>query len=416
MDCKKVCAMAAGVVALNCVAGINVTCDRASHYYHVGENAEIRITCDQDVPLEVILTCDGEAVLDRRTVQAPCSFKYTLGRPGVLRCLVKGKDLTPAILGMAFDPEQIQPVLPEPDDFLDFWNNACAALDAIPANFKMTELTEDSTEEFIYYELECDNVNNTKHYGYLKLPRTDKKVPLLVYVEGAGCGQEQESFKEHNKNVEKYIPGQVASLTIGVHRYKPLPRTADHQKQHDEYVKQFEYQQYWLENISAQNLTDNFFYRAILGCKRICDQVSALPQIDQEHIAYLGESQGGMFGLYLTALCPQIHAAFCGVPAFCDCAGHLTGQHTPTCSIYPLNQYTQFLRYFDAVNFARHINVPVMISAGYIDVTCAPSSVFAAANNLGGPKLVFHKVNHGHNDGPVDYAPIFWQFVASHLR
>lgn len=417
MISKKIFAMAS-MVALSCVAGINVTCDRKSHYYHVGENAEIRISCDKDMPLDILLTSDGEAVLDRRTIQAsatePYVFNFTLGQPGVLRCLVKG-DGKESLLGMAFDPEQILPVLPEPADFLSFWEKAGDALDAIPANFKMTELTEDCTDEYLYYDVECDNVNGTKHYGYLKLPRTDKKVPLLIYVEGAGVGQEQESFKEHNQNVEKFIPSPVASLVIGVHRYKPMPCIEDHRKQHAEYVKQFKQGEYWLENIDAQDLTDNFFYRAILGCKRICDQVSALPQIDRGHIAYLGASQGGMFGLYLTALCPQIRAAFCGVPAFCDCGGPVVGRHTPTCQIGELRNHAQFLRYFDAANFARHITVPVFISAGYIDTTCTSSGIFAAANCLAGPKLVYHKVDHGHMTGPVEYEALYWTYVARFL-
>lgn len=415
---KRMCAMA-GMVAMSCVAGIQVTCDHASHYYHVGEEAEIRIVCDKDVPLEVVLTSDGAAVLDKRTVKAsvekPYVFTFTLGQPGILRCTVKGAGLEPRILGMAFDPEQILPVLPEPEDFLEFWEKAVATSDALPTNFKMTELTEDSTEENIYYDVECDNVNGTKHYGYLKIPRTEKKVPLLIYVEGAGVGQEQESFKLHNANVEKFIHEPVATLTIGVHRYKPMPLTLDHRKQHADYVKQFDEQEYWLENIQARDLTDNFFYRAILGCKRITDCVSNLPQIDQGHIAYLGVSQGGMFGLYLTALCPQIRAAFCGVPAFCDCGGGIVKRHTPTCQISTLDKYADFLRYFDTANFARHITVPVFISAGYIDTTCTPSSVFAAANVLAGPKLVFHKVNDGHTTGPLEYEALYWTYVSRFL-
>lgn len=415
---KKVFATV-GMITMSCVAGINVTCDRESHYYHVGENAEIRITCDKAVPLEVLLTNDGEAVLDKRTITAtekePYVFTFTQGRPGILRCQVKGEGLTPKLLGMAFDPEQILPTLPEPEDFTDFWEKACNALDAVPANFKMTELPEDSSEKFLYYDLECDNVNGTKHYGYLKLPRTDKKVPLLIYVEGAGYGQELETFKLHNKNVEKKISPEVATLVIGVHRYKPMPSVQEHRKQHDEYVKQFESGEYWLENFAAQDLTDNFFYRAILGAKRLSDIVSALPQIDQTHIAYLGVSQGGYFGLCLTALCPQIRAAFCGVPAFCDCGGVTAGMHTPTCQIRELKKYTHLLRYFDAAYFARHIRVPVFISAGYIDTTCTPSSIFAAANCLGGPKLVYHKVNNGHTDNQQVYEALYWTYATQYL-
>lgn len=416
---KKVIMMAS-MAAMSCLGGITVNCDRASHYYHVGEEAEIRIACEPKAVLQVELTSDGEALLERREITVDASetyvFRYSLGRPGFLRCSVSGKGLEKRMLGMAFDPEQIRPALPEPDDFQDFWDKAFVALDAVPANFKMTEVPEESTADAKYYELECDNVNGSKHYGYLKLPISEKKLPLLVYVEGAGRGQELEDFKVHAANVERFISFPVGILTINVHPYKPERKRADHIKQHEEFVKQLGVRSYWLDNIAADDLTNNFFYRAILGCKRMCDLISALPQIDSGHIAYLGVSQGGMFGLYLTAICPQIRAAFCGVPAFCDCGGFLTGQHTTQSQIAELKNHVPLLRYFDTVNFARRIQVPVFISAGYIDATCPPASVFAAANSLGGPKLVFHKVLNAHQDGPVEYEPLYWTYVASYLK
>ena len=52
--------------------------------------------------------------------------------------------------------------------------------------------------------------------------------------------------------------------------------------------------------------------------------------------------------------------------------------------------------YFDGANFARGIKVPVLMSVGYIDTTCSPSSCYAAFNNLAGEKTMYHMYRGGH--------------------
>lgn len=74
------------------------------------------------------------------------------------------------------------------------------------------------------------------------------------------------------------------------------------------------------------------------------------------------------------------------------------------------------MRYFDTVNFAKRINVPVFISIGFIDTSCLAASVFPIYNALNGPKLLFNKVNHGHGDSPIEYEPLTWHWVARHLQ
>ena len=163
-------------------------------------------------------------------------------------------------------------------------------------------------------------------------------------------------------------------------------------------------------------MTQTFFAQAIAGAVRLCNSVCALPAIDKERVVCYGVSQGGGFGIYLTACCPQIKALFCGVPAFGDCGGFLLGRHSTQSDIGAFRKYYEKLRYFDTANFARRIKVPVYMSAGFIDSICPPSGIYAVYNQLSGPGMFYNKVIHGHNDGSDEYEQSTWNFVAGHLE
>jgi cephalosporin-C deacetylase len=46
------------------------------------------------------------------------------------------------------------------------------------------------------------------------------------------------------------------------------------------------------------------------------------------------------------------------------------------------------LDYFDGVNFSTRANAPALFSVGLMDMTCPPSTVFAAYNHYTGEKQI----------------------------
>jgi cephalosporin-C deacetylase-like acetyl esterase len=54
------------------------------------------------------------------------------------------------------------------------------------------------------------------------------------------------------------------------------------------------------------------------------------------------------------------------------------------------------LRYYDVVNFARKVSVPVKVAFGYNDTTCCPTSIFSAINVVSSPieMLVYKEIGH----------------------
>ena len=55
--------------------------------------------------------------------------------------------------------------------------------------------------------------------------------------------------------------------------------------------------------------------------------------------------------------------------------------------------------YYDAALNAGLIEVPARIAVGFVDRTCAPTTVYAAYNNLKGPKRIDHFPLMGHSYG-----------------
>ena len=58
------------------------------------------------------------------------------------------------------------------------------------------------------------------------------------------------------------------------------------------------------------------------------------------------------------------------------------------------------VRYYDAMNFATRTKAGAVFTVGFIDLTCPPTSVYAAYNNLGGKKSIHNDPSAGHTNTP----------------
>jgi cephalosporin-C deacetylase len=57
------------------------------------------------------------------------------------------------------------------------------------------------------------------------------------------------------------------------------------------------------------------------------------------------------------------------------------------------------LSYFDGLNFASRAKSPALFSAGLMDETCPPSTVYAAYNHYAGPKQIRAYEYNNHEGG-----------------
>lgn len=379
------------------VDSIKIAFDRGDHVYSVGEKATFAVSVldASGAPADsgtatIRVTNDGRDELDVRTFDLSQEtippMECALDQPGFVKVFAHAESEDGAVAkdglaGAGFDPEKIEPGLPEPEDFEEFWNKGREEVRAIPIDVRQRKLEEFSNEGRDVFAISFATVGGGRVFGYLGVPKTDAApYPAIVNVAWAGPG-----FGPDPKTTDE---GFVV-LTLNVFPYEvPIDET-ERRRVYDEYNKTVG------GRYCALNMTDRerYFYRApILGLDRAVDWLAEREFVDPERIGYHGTSQGGGFGLILTGLNKHIRRAVVSVPAICDHAGLLKGRasgwprlaESPEVERNPEEQAKtlETLRYYDAVNFARRIDVPIVATVGFVDVTCCPSSVYAAYNAI----------------------------------
>lgn len=137
---------------------------------------------------------------------------------------------------------------------------------------------------------------------------------------------------------------------------------------------------------------DYYYRRVFTDGVRAVDAARALPQVDATRVAVTGGSQGGGIALAVAGLSADLRACMPDVPFLCHFtrAVGLT-DHDPYQEIVRYlavhrgaeERVFRTLAYFDGAAFAARASAPALFSAALMDLTCPPSTVFAAYNRYG---------------------------------
>ena len=323
---------------------------------------------------ETVTLKDGTLAVDAGTMRTA----------GFLRCIatveVDGREYR-GLTTVAFEPMSIKPTVENPADFRAFWDKAKADLAAVPIDARMTLLPERCTERTNVYHLNLQNINNSRFYGILCVPKKEGKYPAILRVPGAGVRPYAGMLTDADKGfitLEVGIHGVPVTMDAGV--YNDLSRGL-------------------LNGYPAQNLDDRdryYYKRVYLGCVRAVDFLASMPQFDGQNLAVTGGSQGGALSIVTAGLDSRVKWLGAYYPALCDVTGYLNGRaggwpHLFTGDNLAFNNKPDRVKttgYYDVVNFARLVNVPGYYSWGYNDETCPPTSMYAAYNVIPGPKML----------------------------
>jgi len=137
---------------------------------------------------------------------------------------------------------------------------------------------------------------------------------------------------------------------------------------------------------------DHYFRRLYTDAVRAVEAARALPGVDASRVAVTGISQGGGLTLVVAGLVPDLVAVMPDVPFLCHV--RRAAEIAPAGPYPEIAQYLSVHRdhveplfrtysYLDAVNFARRATAPALVSVALMDMTCPPSTVYAAANHYG---------------------------------
>lgn len=321
---------------------------------------------------------------------------YTMSTPGFLRYTVTAEVNGIKVKGLitaAFSPERIAPTISLPSDFNEFWKDSKMSLSKIPIDSKIELLRDYSTATVNVYQVSFQNINKSRIYGILCVPKKDGKYPAVLKVPGAGV-------RPYKGDIFLASKG-VITLEIGIHG---IPVNLDTEVYKDLSTGA-------LFNYSSINLDskDNYYYKRVyLGCVRALDFLVSQKGYDGQHLAVYGGSQGGALSIVTAALDNRVKYLGVYYPALCDVTGYLSNRaggwpHLFTKDKILSNNTPEKLQtctYYDVVNFAKQLKVPGFYSWGFNDEVCPPTSMYAAYNSISSPKeLVIYKET-GHNSVP----------------
>ncbi|QUL57253.1 alpha/beta fold hydrolase [Paenibacillus tritici] len=138
----------------------------------------------------------------------------------------------------------------------------------------------------------------------------------------------------------------------------------------------------------------SYYLALAIDTVRAIETAAQLPGVDPARIAITGASQGGGIALLAAALSRRVAVVAADIPNLCRLDFGVLNSTSSLTEIadylkrYPehLERVLQNLAYFDIVNLAHRITVPVLMSVGWKDTVCMPETVYAAYNRIESPK------------------------------
>lgn len=384
---------------------LKVTTDRADALYRAGETVtfKLELALDRrpvsDAEVQWTINKDGVPPATSgkvKLVNGVATVTGKLDEPGFLLCRATftsaAKRAYTGLGGAGVDPLKIKPSLPVPDDFDAFWAAQKKQLAAVPVNARLTPVTS-PVSDVTAFDLQADAVGAPVS-GYFAKPANTKpkSLPIILTVHGAGVrnsslggavGWAKQGFLALDINAHGLLNGKPDKF------YSDLAAGE---------LKDY--------RTRGRESRDTVYFRGMfLRLVRALDFLCAQPEWDGKTVVVYGSSQGGYQAIVAAGLDARVTFLAAGVPAGCDHTGFkaeringwpkfiATGEQPPA-------SITEAVRYYDAMNFATRAKAGAVVTVGFIDTTCPPSSVYAAYNNLPGRKSIHTDPDAGHTSTP----------------
>lgn len=388
---------------------LTATVDRPDALFSVGELVECTISLTQDGrPVdgaEVTWTFSKDGLPPYETgsaklVNGTAKATGQLGEPGFLQCRAAFRETpqsTPitALAGAGIAPLELKPSLPVPDDFDAFWTVQKQKLAAVPAKATLTPDSGSSpTLEVFDAQVDCLGAPVS---GYFARPKaaSPKSLPAILTVHGAGVRS------SNRGSVARWAAEGALAMDINAHG---IPNG----KPEEFYTALAEGELKDYRTRGAGDRENIYFLGMFHRLVRAIDFLTAQPEWNGRDLIVYGTSQGGFQAFAAAGIDERVTVMCAGVPAGCDHTGVVVGRvngwpkFIPSLPVAePDPEVLESVRYFDNVNFAAHTHAKeAVVTVGFIDTTCPPTSVYAAYNALPIKKTIFNDVKSGHANSP----------------
>jgi len=385
---------------------LTVSASRPGAIYRTGEPVtfQVQLLLDQQPvkDAKVRWTTSKDGVQPKRSGQLKLTdglgtISGNLREPGFLQCQVTfqtpARSNLTAVAGAGVDPLEIKPSLPIPDDFDAFWAEQKAKLANVPANPKLLRVKSRPSLEVYDVRLDCVGVPVS---GYFVKPKDakPKSLPAILTVQGAGVRS-----SNRGGTVEWAMKGFLA-MDINAHGI-----ANDQSEKFYNDLAEGELKDYPLRGRDSRETI--YFLGMFLREIRAIDFLTAQPEWDGRTLVVFGGSQGGAQAFAAAGLDPRVTFFAALVPAMCDHTGMVVGRAGGWPQLVPIGpdgkpdaKVLEAARYYDSVNFASRVKAPGIVTVGFIDPTCPPTTVYAAYNALRVPKEIFNDPPSTHKISP----------------
>jgi cephalosporin-C deacetylase-like acetyl esterase len=374
--------------------------DRPDAFYKKGETVTFLFELTNkgepvaDGELKWTLSKDGFGSLSTGVVKldnGKAGITGKLDECGFLQCRVSypaPKETPPvaATAGAAVDPLELKPSLPVPDDFDAFWAAQKQKLAAVPLKSQLTPVpTPGNPKAVDCFDAQIDCAGETPVSGYFAKPKDAqaKSLPVILLVQGAGV---RSSILA---NAATWAAKGFLAMDINAHGIPNGKPDSYYKELADGKLK--DYRAFGREARETCYFV-TMFLREIRALDFLCSQ----PEWDGKRVIVYGGSQGGFQAFAAGALDERVTFFAAGVPAGCDHSGNVAGRIAGWPKLVPLGsdgkpdpKVLEAARYVDNVNFAARTHAKgCIVTVGFIDTTCPPSSVYTAYNALTIPKSI----------------------------
>jgi cephalosporin-C deacetylase len=366
---------------------------QSSGIYALGETVGWNVTLPWSAAsAEYIIRMNNLEEVGRGRIRpgTPARIEFTPKEPGMV--YVEVTDVSPGAkpraLGAAVAPDRIQPSIPAPADFDAFWRAKIAALRKVPARPQLTEKPSEK-DGVDFAIIRMDHLDGKHVWGQVARPRDPtsmkKKYPAMLQLQWASPPYPLQKAWVTDRAAEGWL-----ALNIEPHDVMP----DQPQSYYDALPK--ELKEY--NTIETRNRDRNYFLYMYLGAIRAVDYLASRPDWDGKTLVVYGTSMGGQQSLCAAGLHPRVTAMVINVPAGADANGTAHGRKTG----YPFwdpndPKVLETAQYFDTVNCAARVKVPSLVSMGFIDTATPPVGIWAAFNQIRGPKQAAPMPDSPHN-------------------
>src|SRR6478609_1292013 len=289
--------------------------------------------------------------------------------------------------------EAYRPLVAQPDDLVDFWQRTLA--ETREHDIGLTaELVDNKLALIDTYDISYAGFGGTPVRAWLHVPAgASGPLPTVVQYRGYSGGR---GFPHSHTAFSQAGWATLVMDTRG-QGWRDGGPAASQDRAGEGGVSQ--YPGFMTGGILHP---DDYYYRRVyVDAVRLLETLAFLPQTDSGRVVLTGGSQGGGITIAAAALAALPGAALSGVellgaapdvPFLCHFrrAVELTDRHPyREISLYlagwrdHADAAYRTLGYHDGVNLGRLATCPALFSVGLMDLTCPPSTVYAAFNAWG---------------------------------